>query len=152
MSPSDSPTDQPRDQWVSWAAAGELLGLGSGVIRGYIAAGKLQTRPRRGASPTIYLPSLRQLADELEAAKRLSQRTVRPHSPVVRARPPDDQHVWLGTTAAGYLLGITGEWARRRAHADTLPHVVHDGRVWFRRDLIEQIAAASAFRSRQHGD
>lgn len=152
MPPPDSPTDQPHDKWVSWAAAAELLGLGPGVIRGYVAAGKLQTRPRRGASPTIYEPSLRQLADELEAAKRRSQRTVRPRSPVVGARPPDDQHVWLTTTAAGYLLGITGEWARRRAHADTLPHVVHDGRVWFRRDLIEQIAAANAFRARQYRD
>jgi len=60
--------------------------------------------------------------------------------------PPDGEYVWLNAEAAAAVLQASrvrvGQWVRE----DRLPHVRKGRRMWFRRDLIEQIAAARVAR------
>lgn len=64
-------SDADRDeQWVSWVRAAELLGRHVSTVQLYVAQGRLRTRVRQGARPSVYLPSVHGLAAELRAERR----------------------------------------------------------------------------------
>lgn len=141
-----SEADQ-AEQWVSWVRAAELLGRHESTIRLYVAQGRLSSRPRQGARPSVHLPSVHALAAQLRSERRA--RAVRAARRAKRRHPPDSEHVWLTASTAALVLGVTRNRVDQRAVAGTLPFTAHNGRRWFRRDLIEQAAAARSFRARQ---
>ena len=51
--------------------------------------------------------------------------------------PPDDEHVWLSTTEAALVLGLSQSGVRYRAVEVLLPCKRSGSRVWFRRDHAE---------------
>jgi len=55
-------------------------------------------------------------------------------------------HEWLSPRQVAGLLGVTSYSVRRRIHRGKLPAVKNGGRLWVRRDLLEQVEAARLVR------
>ncbi|WP_460820279.1 helix-turn-helix domain-containing protein [Nocardioides korecus] len=55
---------------------------------------------------------------------------------------PDLEHEWLAISQVAALLGVTRPAVVGRINRDRLPAVRNGGRLWVRRDLLEQIEAA----------
>jgi hypothetical protein len=76
----------------------------------------------------------RQQHDEARARARAAQ------------HPPSDGYVWINMDAAAAVLKVTRARVGQLTRADRLPHIRRGRRVYYRRDLIEQISAARAAR------
>lgn len=85
--------------------------------------------------------------DLAERKQRQAQRQERRKAP----GPLRDGHVWLNSQTAALLLGVGRTRVSQLAARGSLPHQRHGGRLWFRRDQIEQVAAARAFTHRVIG-
>lgn len=140
------------DEWISWVEATQILDCSESTVGNYVSAGRLRPRPRHGPRPSLRTSDVKALAADLrrersKRAARAARRAAR------RARktphPPDDDHEWLTASAASRILGVSTGRVNQRALAGTLPYTVQDGRRWYRRDLIEMVASARAFRA-QH--
>lgn len=86
------------DKWVSWVRAAELLGRHESTVQLYVAQGRICTRLRQGARPSVHLSSVHALAAQLRAERRA--RAVRAAARAARRAakrrgPPDDGYVWL---------------------------------------------------------
>jgi excisionase family DNA binding protein len=55
---------------------------------------------------------------------------------------PDADHDWLSVRQVAELLGVTKPAVIGRIHPERLPAVENGGRLWVRRDLLEQVEAA----------
>ena len=73
-------------------------------------------------------------------------RRPRPPDGVAEWEPPNDGHVWLSASTAALVLGISRVRVCQLARADRIPHMRRRERLWFRRDLLEQYAAARVAR------
>lgn len=126
-----------RRGWVSWAAAAELAGCSQGRIGAAVRAGLIETRPQQ--------PSLCRASVEAYARGVAQERAARAARRAEK-QPPDEEHVWLDKETVALLLGVTPRWVADLTRRDRLPHTRNGTRVWWRRDLIEPIAAARAYR------
>lgn len=141
MSTSESAADD--GDWVSWVQAAAIIGCSPGTVKALVKTGRLSTRPRQGRLPSVELSSAQALA--VGDAWRARPRRNRGKRRRQRGTPPDNNSVWLGAVTAGLVMGVSTERVRQRARAGTLPVVVHGGQMWFRREHVEQAAAARTF-------
>jgi hypothetical protein len=79
-----------------------------------------------------------QAEEEAAARRRLRERQAKR----VKDGPPQDGQVWLPASTAALVLGVSRVRVRQLAERDKLPCTVVGSRRWFRRDLLEQTAAA----------
>ena len=136
-----------RASWVSWTEATAIVGCPRSRLERAVRDGTVDSRPQAWRTlPSVRRFSLEALiavyAQEQRAAEE--RRTRRPAT-----APPDDELVWLTMAEVALLLQITRPGVRYRVEQDLIPHVRIGRRVWFRRDHVEQVAAARAFRMRQ---
>lgn len=128
-----------RSQWVSMAQAAAVVGCAETTIQMAVKRGEIEQRVAHRTTPSL---SRRSVEEYREArAKRALERAQR-RKP---SGPPDDDHVWLDSRTAGLVLGIGASRVRQLAEGERLPGVRRPGRWWFRRDHVEQCAAARAF-------
>ncbi len=136
--------------WMTYVEAMPLLECSGGAVTGLVKAGRIRSRAQVGRR----LPSLCRKDVERVAVERAEERRQAEERRAARAAPPiwsppDDGEVWLSATEAGLVLGLTPTGMRYRADHDLIPHVRRGRRVWFRRDHVEQAAAARAFQAVQ---
>jgi excisionase family DNA binding protein len=126
--------------WITQRAAAGILGVHKSRVAKLVAEGTLASRGGRTASlnrtEVIALagwraeaPQRARVERERRAAEREAARTHR--------RPPDLEHDWLSTADVARLLGVSRTAVLKRINADRLPHVMHGGQHWVRRDLLE---------------
>ncbi|WP_139982980.1 type IV toxin-antitoxin system AbiEi family antitoxin domain-containing protein [Nocardioides litoris] len=132
-----------RQTWVSWADAAKVAGCSVETIHRAVQAGRIERRDQPGtALPSLRRDSVeaftRQREAEAEAAARARQEAARSRG----GAPPDLDHVWLPTAVVAIMLRLSPSGVRQRAARGYLPCERHGGRLWFRRDHIELVAAA----------
>jgi hypothetical protein len=128
---------------MTYADAMPLLGCSGPTVARLVREGRIRSREQAWrAWPSLWRQDVERVAagraEERQAAEARSR--ARPLS-----LPPDDEHVWLTPVEAALVLGMSRPGVHYRAQRELLPHVKHGRRVWFRRDHIEQAAAARAF-------
>ena len=136
-----------RASWVSWIEATAIVGCPRSRVERAVRDGTVESRPQAWRT----LPSIRRTTlDTLIVVYEEEQRTLRDRRNRRPAMaPPDDDHVWLTTAETALILGITQPGVRYRVKNDLIPHMRRGRRVWFRRDHVEQAAAAQAFKIRR---
>lgn len=143
--------DEGRD-WITWAQAGAMTGLPRSRIGWAIKNGRIARRGGSRSLPSLRRSSVEAFALEWGAEQAAVQAQKRACAKRRIERPewaaPDDGDVWLSTAEAALVLGLTKTGVRYRADQDLIPHERRGSRLWFRRDHVEQVAAARAFRSR----
>jgi hypothetical protein len=136
-----------RASWITYVEAAALVGCSNRVITRAVRTGQIESRARLGVTRE---PSLRRTSVRAFALVWAQERAAVAERAPARSRPgslpPDDEHVWLSTRTAALVLGMTPTGVRYRVHQGLLPHVRRRGRLWFRREHVEQAAAARAFR------
>ena len=123
--------------------AAQLLGVHVSLVPKMLRRGDLTSR---GESPSLSRAEVVQLAAARAAAAAERERrraTPEPVGPL----PPDEENVWLPTSAAAVVLGCTEIALTGRATRGQVPCTVHGGRRWFRLDLLELLLRARAARS-----
>jgi hypothetical protein len=122
---------------VTYEQAAGILGTHVSNIPKLIGKGQLTSTGERGASlDRDQVEALRDRRDAERAAQ-----TQRPRRPPLIDRRPDADHDWLTTRQVAELVGITKAGVIGRIHRERLP-AVENGRLWVRRDLLEQVEAA----------
>jgi hypothetical protein len=130
-------------EWMTHREAAELLGVHVSLIPKLIRRGDLNTRgawPSLSRVEVLELARVRQERDAERARRREGRRSSGP-------RPPDHEHDWLLAPAAAVVLGCSEIALKGRAVRGQVPYTVHDGRRWFRLDLLELVVRARAARS-----
>lgn len=134
-----------RAEWLSFRQAAELVGCSEGAIATAVADGLVKQRRVHRTRPSVERASVERFAETWQRRQeRRAERRERRAAP----GPPSDEHVWLDSQTAALLLGVGRTRVSQLAARGSLPHRRYAGRLWFRRDLVEQIAAARAFARR----
>ena len=136
-------------EWVSHAAAAELVGCSPSTIEAHLD--EIDNRPRHGGRPSLDLASVEAFAARWRVrVAEESERARRRADVIPRGQPPTDQDVWLDATTAALVIGRSEQWVTRLALAERLPATRGGSRRWwFRRHHVEQHAAALAFAIRR---
>lgn len=148
---SDAATSVPGDRgeadWVSAEAAAAIIGCTPASIRQLVRSGLVTQRPARGRRPSIdrssaeaYAPVWRRERAQRDAARRPRR---------LPSRLPCG-HEWLPTLTAAIVLGVSPSRMRQAAAEGLLPFERDRGRLWFRRDVTEQVAARRALLRAHH--
>ncbi len=119
---------------ITYEQAATILGCHVSNVAKLIRKGHLTSTGRRGAS-----------LDRGEVERLRDQRAQTP--PPTPPRPsvdhrPDTVHDWLSPAHVATLLGVTPQAVRQRIHRGRLPAAENGGRLWVRRDHLEQVEAA----------
>ena len=126
-------------EWVTYQQAAHLLGCHISNVPKLVARGKLASTGKRGRSFS------RDQVEDL-ARRRAAEREARASRPPRKYQRvdhrPDLDHEWLTTSQVAVLLGVTKPAVVGRITRDRLPAVRNGGRLWVRRDLLEQVEAA----------
>lgn len=131
-------------EWVSHAAAAELVGCATSTIERHLD--EIAHRDRRGGRPCLDRESVVRWGDAWRAA-RTPLRLPAGREPVDESAP-DDGQVWLDPTTAGLLLSYTPQYVTRLALDERIPAVRRGRRWWLRRRDVETYSAARAFAAR----
>lgn len=125
-----------------------MLGVHRMTVPKMVRRGLLTPRP--GRRPSLSRKQVLDLKAVREAAanERARERTALPPAPA-GPRAPDDEHDWILAPAAAAVLECTPIALQGRCVRGQVPYVVHDGRRWFRLDLLELQVRARAARA-QH--
>jgi hypothetical protein len=131
-------------RWASYAEIEQLAGCSNGTLDRAIRAGEVEVRAARTDRAQR---SLERASAERWAVEWRSERDAARKRRDARARreseePPDDGHVWLDTTTAALVVGVTENWLRHLASTSKAPATRRGRRWWWRRDLVESFAAA----------
>ena len=136
-----------RARWVSLVDASRIAGCAAQTLTKAVRDGLIEQR----ATTNRAVPSLDRASVEEFAAGRYAERSARERADRQRRRvqqlwatPPQDGHVWLDTTTAALVLGLSRSRVYQLATEDRLPSTLRAGRRWFRRDHVEQRAAILA--------
>lgn len=119
---------------ITYEQAADILGCHVSNVAKLIRKGHLTSTGRRGAS--LDRGQVEQLRDQRAEAPPPT-----PPRPRVDHRP-DNEHDWLSPGHVAVLLGVTPQAVRQRIRRGRLPAVENGGRLWVRRDLLEQVEAA----------
>lgn len=133
--------------WITQREAARLLGVHPSLIPKMLRRSDLTSR---GLRPSLSRADVLELAAArtAAAAEREDRRTAPPRS----TQPPDGQYEWLRAPAAAAVLGCTTIALQGRCARGQVPYTVHDGRRWFRLDLLElQVRARVAEERRRVG-
>jgi hypothetical protein len=124
-------------------AASHLVGCGAKTIEKAVRGGRIiQREVTSTAAPSLDRASVLEFGEAWAAQKRAqAERAARRGR---RSGPPEDGNVWLDTSTSALVLGVSGSLVWQLARQGRLPGIVHYGRRWFRREHVEQAAAARA--------
>ena len=124
---------------ISHDHAADILGCHPSNVSRLVTRGLLTSTGERGASLS------RQQVEAL-AQRRAQEREAKASRPSREYQRgdhrPDHDHDWLSTRQVAQLLGVTAPVVVGRITRDKLPAVRNGGRLWVRRDLLEQVEAA----------
>lgn len=134
-----------RQVWLSFRQAAELVGCSEKAIATAVADGLVNQRRVHRTLPSVERASVEKFA---ETWRRRQERRAERRERREQPGPPQDGHVWLDSQTAALVLGVGRTRVSQLAARGSLPHRRHGGRLWFRRDLLEQVAAARAFARR----
>lgn len=138
---------QDREGRISEADAAKLVGCSKDVINRAVAAGKISQREvSNRAVPSLDLSSVQAFKAEWDA-RRARREAAHREAAALQAElgPPQDGEVWLTTKVVAVMFGVSTSWVRDLAREGRLPHYrAPNGRRYFRRDHVEQVAAARA--------
>jgi hypothetical protein len=124
---------------ISYNQAAAILGCHVSNVAKLAAEGELTSSGKRGGS--LDRAQVLALADNHVADREArASRPPRRHQRIDHR--PDQVHQWLSPRQVAGLLGVTSYSVRRRIYRDRLPAVKSGGRLWVRRDLLEQVEAA----------
>jgi excisionase family DNA binding protein len=137
--------------------AARIAGCSDRTIARAVAAGHIKRRETTSRA----VPSLDRVTVEAYATQRRAEQAARARDKAVgeqdrdrrrsTLRPPDDGNVWLTPTEAALVLGLSPSRVKQMTRQDRLPHhTTPAGRHFFRRDHIEQVAAARRHRHPFH--
>lgn len=127
--------------WISYAAAAEIVGVSLTTIGTLVTKGTFVRRPTPTRRASLERVSVEKYAEERRAARA---EVARRRTAAQPTGPPRDGQVWLDAKTTSLVLGIGVVRVGQLAQADRLPFTEHGGRRWFRRDHVEQVAAARA--------
>jgi len=124
---------------VTYEEPAAILGCHISNIAKLIRKGDLTSTGKRGAS-------LSREQVEALAERRAAEREAKAARPRRRYERMDfrpvHEHEWLSPRQVAELLGVTRPAVQKRIHRGKLPAVKNGGRVWVRRDHLEQVEAA----------
>lgn len=137
---------EERARWVSYEDAAALTGTDHHAVWRAAQAGEIDRRQAHRANPALLRTSV-----EAWGARRAERRAAEAAAAEARraareaaAGPPDEEHVWLRSPVVAIMLGITTAGVDVAARRGAIPHTMVGRRRWFRRDHVEQLAAARA--------
>jgi hypothetical protein len=143
--------DEGQD-WITWTQAAVMTGLPRSRIGWAIGSGRVAKRRGSRSLPSLRRSSVQAFAREWVAEQQAVEAQKRAEAKRRMERPdwsaPDDGKVWLSTAEAALVLGLLKTGVRYRADQSLLPVERRGLRLWFRRDHVEQAAAARTFRRR----
>jgi hypothetical protein len=124
---------------ISYEQAAAILGCHVRSVAKLVAKGELTSSGKRGGS--LDRENVEALA--VRRAEERAARSARPPREYERVdHRPDQDHDWLTRCKVAKLLSVTIQGVRHRIHRGKLPAVENGGRLWVRRDLLEQVEAA----------
>ena len=153
MTDRDS-SDDDLPEWITQQAAADFAGVSTTTILHALRRGEITRRQLGRNVPSVNRASLVAWADQwrhnqaFRAARAIEARAAAAARSTAED-PPDDGQVWLSTSAAAAVLGVTSNRVQQLVTAGRLPAIRRGRRWWFRRDHIEQAAAARALRAHQ---
>jgi len=131
-------------RWVSMVDAAAIVGCHPKTVLEHAKAGDIEQRQANRGSPSLLRTSVEAFGVRWRAVAGGGGAAV--CGPVSRSpRPSEDGHEWIGVAEVAELLRVSTTRVGQMARADRVPWIEHGGRRWFRRDLIEGVAAARAF-------
>lgn len=128
---------EQRQGWVSAARAAEMTGRTLSMLRRAAERGEIITRKAPRATPALSTESVLAWAEQHPKRERKPK-------PRAASAAPDDGLVWLPRSTVALMLGISTTRVAQLTAADRIPHQRRGHRTWYRRDHIEQLAAARA--------
>ena len=142
--------DGLESEWITHAQAAAIVGCGLSTIDRHQRAGDIARRHVADRK----VPSLNRASVEVFAEQWKREQAEKQQVQVVKPPdgPPDDGDVWLDSTTASLVVGVSPQYLGRLALQGRLP-AARDRRRrkwWFRRLHIEEYAAARALAQR-HG-
>lgn len=139
-------------EWVTHAEAAAIVGCGLSTIDRHQRAGDIERRHVADRK----LPSLNRASVEAFAERWQREQTAARERAAARrgpkGGPPDDGDVWLDSTTASLVVGVSTQYLGRLALQGRLPAALDQGmrKWWFRRSHIEDYAAErTAVRTRR---
>ena len=141
-------TDSRKDEWVSILEAARLLGCGHGPVERMVRQGVIERRCGTRGVPSLKLASVEAAAATWSREQRERSARVERRAHRRRNDPPYTGEVWLDSTTAALVLGLTANRVRQLAKAGRLPSTMTGTKLWFRRSDVERAAAARVFRQR----
>jgi excisionase family DNA binding protein len=140
------PADLEMPDQMPIQDAARVIGCSVLVVEKHLGLSPLQASRLAADSPLmISAERVRRLAGALAQASVLDSSDLRFRQALALARPPADGDVWLSTTTAAAVLGVTQRTVRKRAEEGRIPFAVQSGRRWYRRTDVEVMAAARTF-------
>lgn len=137
-------------EWVSYIRAAEIVGCSETAILHAVQRGDIERRKvLNSAHPALSRASVDRFAGEW-AARAAEKERRRAQNGARRSDPPDEEHVWLKPATAALVLGVSSSGLRQMARDERVSMTERYGRRWYRRDLIEQLAAARSQTSAGH--
>lgn len=138
---------EDRSIWISFDTAAEIADCARETLRHAVAAGRIEQRTVSGRIRSLRREDVERFAKDLSAERqRVAQaRAQRLADRAQKTQPPDDGHVWVDAVTAAAITGFTARWINQLAARERLPAVRRGRAFWFRRDHVEQWAAARAF-------
>lgn len=134
-------------EWISQVRAAEIIGCSRTQIPILIERGELASRhPGSGRRASISRASAELVAVAWRAKEQAASEAAAARAVAAARRRlgPTDGGVWLDARTVAVMLGVTPHRVHQAARADRLPHESIGRRRWFRRDLIEHLAARRA--------
>jgi len=125
--------------WITYREAAAILGCHVSNVAKLIDKGELTSRGKRGGS--LDRDQVQALARH-RAHLRETRAKRPPHRYQRVDHRPDHEHEWLSPTQVAVLLGVTKPAVIGRITRERLPAVRNGGRLWVRRDLLEQVEDA----------
>lgn len=131
-------------EWITQAEAARIIGCSVNVVERLASAGRIRRRwPPGRKTPTIDRASaegFRAWWQEYQAGIQRQRRERLER--MALAGPPSDGEVWLDTTTAALVIGVSSQYLGRLALQDRIPATRRGLFWWFRRRDVEQYAAA----------
>ncbi len=134
-----------QSRWIGYDEAKRLASTSQGRLARAVRDGEVISRGTAAPVPSLLRESVISFAARLrEERARERERAAERARPQPSTAPPDGGHVWLSANEAAEILCVSRQTVNHRASADRLPYfqVPDTRRRWYRKDLIEQVAAA----------
>lgn len=140
-------------EWTTHARAAAIVGCSPRTIDRKQRDGTIARRHTADRKlPSLSLASVEAFAEQWKREQAEKQQRIPKH--LLEYGPPNDGDVWLNTTTAALVVGVTPQYLTRLAAQERIPSTRKNGRrrLWFRRRDVEQFAAVRALLSRLDDD